>query len=288
MTEKRSTLILALIFFVLLLLTFFGYIVYPTRKITATLSNSLMRADTKKQIASIVLTSDSARFPIRLIQKDTRWWLSLGNQLYPAREEKIHSFINELIRRRTILNTHASNGHAYGIDNTDSIRVRIIDAGERILSDLYFGHNNATGTQIAVRSGTDIHVLLVEDTLSSYLDMKTAFWVDLTIFQTISKTANIQRIRYIDGNRTKEYRAGQDKEIGQFEQILNSLTCIDITNIPIAAQEQIELELGDTSVVHLKLAPLNENEYIITDSRTGAAYILSKWSKERIEKTFSK
>jgi len=164
------------------------------------------------------------------------------------------------------------------------VRIRLSSKDKTSLADLDFGYATASGSQRYVRNSQYPSIFRTGDSFEPYLDLHTNAWADLDIFSEAFAKVSLQRVVYEKKGMRAVFVAGVNPEVAELEQTLKSLVCLDITNLSLIPTETVYLELGDTRRIQVGFAKLNEENYILSNSQTGALYIISKWSKERLDR----
>lgn len=285
MKLQRETVVTVSLFFFLSLSVLFGLFLFPRQTETLSRHSSLVPPETAAGVASIVIDSSDAAFPIRLEKQDGDWYLQLDDtHRYPANGAKIERLLAELTHNRKMYTTGDEDGKAFGIDTAATVRMRLSAKDKTSLTDLDFGYATANGSQRYVRNSQYPSIFRTMDSFEPYLDLHTNAWADLDIFSTEFAKVSLQRVVYEKKELRAVFIAGINPEVAELEQTLKSLACLDITNLPLIPTETLYLEFGDTSRIQVGFAKLNEEYYILSNSQTGGMYIISNWTKERLDR----
>ena len=283
----RLSIVLIAVFFSLLVAVVFCLIPASNRGQTA-FYKPLISPKNASAIRIVEITQTSDQYPIILEKKDGRWWLCLDDtHRYPAQSNRIESLLGTLSARQPVHTTGSSDRQLHGIGGKDSYSLRLMNDRSTPVLNLVFGNTSADGTDIFFcndPANSNAAVLRTRNSYSSYLDTRTAFWADLGLFHGLTANSEIQRIEYNGYGFVKNYIAGEGSEITAFSGFLDSLQCIDITNIPLAPEETLMLEFGDTTTLRLGLARLDDTTSILINMNSGNPYIISASAHKELRK----
>jgi hypothetical protein len=287
MNERTSTGILASIFFVLLFLTVHAYFFAPTRGVGPIRRTPLVMPSQKDVISSVSIVQGESS--VELVRKDNGWFIKQERFLYPASAKKIDMFLDELIKERNVMTVSKSGPSDFGIGIQGASSVRLQEDDGTIVADIDFGDVNAAGTDIFFRTGRDIAILQTTDSFTPLLDSRTASWAELSPFIALTRQTAIQRVIYETSKGKTILQAGREsEEIAAFTSALESLVCLDVAGVSSAFNERIDIELGNLEAFSISFASDDASVYIMTDSRSGLSYIVSKWSHDRLVNTLKK
>ncbi len=246
----------------------------------------MVKRDTVARADAILISSSVDSFQIDLRKVRNVWQLYLDDShVYPGRTERIVRFLEELSKERR-LHINGQKQIRSRI-NSDQIlfSVRLLQENGAILSDLEFGSTTAGGDERFVQTGTSLEVLRIDDSVSEFLDTRASSWAALDVFSEFLGSSDIQRVVFRKKEQQREFIAGKNPEVAEFQKVLESASCIDITNIPSVGEETFYIELGDARHVRYRISALPSSDMILTDEGTGASYIISAWTKERIDRS---
>lgn len=291
MTERASTGILAAIFLVLLCITVRAYFFAPSRGAGPAVRTSLVKPSEKYGISSIVIMSWERS--VELVRRDGDWFIRQGRIFYPASARKVGAFLDELTKERSVMPIAKTGGADFGIGNPGVASVRLRKDDGTIVADIDFGDVNAAGTDIYFRTGRDIAVLQTADAFTPSLDARTASWAELSPYSALTRQAAIQRVEYERiGEKSIIFRAGKESEgVAAFSAALESLVCLDIDgnfDSTAMADERIGVELGNLDSFSVAFVRRDDGDFVMMDSRSGLAYIVGKWSHDRLVETLAK
>lgn len=266
----------------LLFFTLISYFFLPDNYERRSTSTSLINKKTRLNTERIVLSKSGENFEINLEKKNGSWYLRLDDTLlYPAQNLKINHLLEELNQKRKVY-IIPSKKNIYELDEKDYHSIHLYNKDQLIDTTIKFGSISASGMEQYVQ--TNKNIFRISNEFSSYLDLQTASWCELSIFSSVLNHTDIQSVRYEDRKKSKIYIAGSNPEIENLKTVLKSLRCIDITNIPVQPNIKLSLELGNTQVERYGITELNETVSILSNETTGISYIISRLTMNDILK----
>ena len=274
MRPKNAAYFLAGLFIVLSALTF---------SLLKNAGTHLLDKSKINYIERIDISSSRDSFPITLEKVSGNWKIVLDDaHRYPANNERISVFLYALAKKTVITRVKGDDGSRYGTKGDESYRFRISGKDESLYLDIATGRMGALDqygyffdyrTNMLYRSEGDFF---------SFRDSHTAFWADLDPFEEKLRGKEIELIRYSKDDAiteisrvTDESGSDQNDAIDYFERRLKSLRCVDITNIPVNANERLLIELNDSSYVNLAIAFAGSDHCIVTDDDTGESWVIT-------------
>lgn len=241
-------------------------------------SRTLLPLDVGK-VTRIEIASPRLGYPITLERMGAAWFLSIGGTVrFPANEKSVALALSALADSRAVYAVQGNPG-SYGIDRSISTTVTVRDPSGRVLIEVAEGNASVTGGfryYLDVRSSTVIRSV----PLDALTETRTAYWANLSPFRDILEGREIERIRYRAGNEvsrvvTRWEGIDGETEIDRFSKALVSLNCVDVTNIPVIANEFIDIWLSDLTLITLKIARLDGGHAAIGASAAEGMWILS-------------
>ncbi|MFW6291424.1 MAG: DUF4340 domain-containing protein [Spirochaetota bacterium] len=141
---------------------------------------------------SVIIDADEA---IVLVRSESGWKLALDDERYPARQDRIEPFIEEIESGRVIREvTDDSDLHAdFGVSEALSRRVTIDAVSGAV--ELLFGSTGDQAGTIYVREPGDTTVILARSAVDFYLRQPASFWAYLRVFPEDVVAADVVRIR---------------------------------------------------------------------------------------------
>ena len=260
MIKKKSIsdIILPLIFFLFIVLVISNQFIFP-RLSTTISSKSLISKEAMKKTEKIRLAQGDPAFIIYLTKNISGWNLTVDDSHYfPVIDGLIENLLGELSIKRTLHKVGTDRGIPYGIGTANTFTISLLDAKDNLISELYFGDTDVAGKDIYISYAGDKDIIRTQNTFTNLLTVTASKWVDLSVFTKELKTNQIEEISFTGSNATKMYRASHDVQIERFSNILESLTCIDITNISAPPSEIITITFGDTRSMQISLAAFHD------------------------------
>ena len=166
-----------------------------------------------------------------------------------------------------------------GLDEDHAARLQLLRSDKTIMGDFVFGKNDTL-----VRIDARTKIFIMPDVLSSFLTVKSNFWLDLQIYKYKFENNSIQ---LIEKNKQLITRSDKHKEkFGELETFLKQFSCIDIfPAFPITNSETQELNLilGTGEKIEILLTPMESGDFILFDSASNNSYVISGYTKRRID-----
>ena len=261
--------------------------VFP--RLSSTISQKpLVTNESIKKINKIQITQGDPPFSLMLEKKNTGWNLTLDKaHHYPVTDRMIENLLNQISIKRTLYAVGPENGLPYGIGTKESLYLSLRDSNDTIMKTIIFGDSDIAGDDIYILISGKKEIMRTQNTFSDFLTIATSAWVDLSIFSKQLQENQIVEIRYSKDSNTKKFRSPGDSEIIGFTKVIESLTCVDITNINLIPSETITITFGDTHTLQISLAALNDDIWILKDETEGLSYIISSAMKENIERSLN-
>jgi len=261
--------------------------VFP--RLSSTISQKpLVTNESIKQTKSIQITQGDPPFSLILEKKNTEWKLTLDkSHYYPVTNSMIEKVLHELPVKRTLYAVGAGNGIPYGIGTKASLCLSLLDSNDTIIKTIIFGNSDIAGEDIYISISDENKIRRTKNTFSDFLTIATSAWVDLSVFSKQIQENQIEEIRFSKGSETKIFRSPHHSEITKFTAVMESLTCVDITNINMIPSETITIIFGDTHSIKISLVALNDNVWILKNETEGLSYIISSAMKENIERSLN-
>lgn len=226
----------------------------------------------------------------KIIKENKNYILKTDNGKFYIRRDLIERFFSVLtIPQQTIFITADIKQYAdYGLTANTAANIKFISSTGEILSDIYFGKIDAVGNSRYVTANLRTAVLSVPDNIAPFLNIRPGFWLDLQIYKSVFKNDSIQSLKIKDKIILRS--AENTNSFGKLEKTLAQLNCIDIfTNLPVhnSRTEYFSIESGNKNKMIIALTPLEHGDFILSDSRSENAYVLSAYSKLRLEAAFN-
>jgi len=254
---QRSTIAVLAVFSVLALLALFSYAVLPPRGGRPGEPGVLVPRDAVSRTSRIILSLAGEDFAIELEKKDGRWFLLLGeSSRYPARDDRIAAFLAGLSAKRRIRNLGTTDGSTYGFAAEDgTVYLRLEGDDGATLARYEFGSASADGGLRHVRAGKGTTIVEAADTFSPWLDTAASAWIEPDIFRELLSGSDIQQVTIAGGMRTHTSIRGNDTDVEELSDFLESLRALDITNIPAVPERTVSLGMGTGETITAKTRP---------------------------------
>jgi len=260
-------------------------ILFSSKSSSPILQQHLVTQNEIQKTKCIKLTQSNRQFSIIIKKTLSEWDLVIDNTYYyRVKDRMINNVLNELLQKRTFYSIGTNNGIPYGVGKPETINLSLLDSNNNIIQTINYGNTDLTGEDIYLMILNEKSILRTKNTFSDFLTLKASSWVDLSIFSTQIQETKIEEIRYTKENITKIFRAPNDFQILAFSSVLESLTCIDITNISRTPSETIAIIFGDTTSLQISFAAFND-VWILKNETQGNSYIITSKIKESIERS---
>ncbi|MDR2798153.1 MAG: DUF4340 domain-containing protein [Treponema sp.] len=123
--------------------------------------------------------------PLRLVRKDTRWFVSRDDGDYPAKQGRIEEFLRILSTKGSypVRGTETASHERLGLTEETASRILIRGgAAAYPLLDLLVGSQDTTGREVYLRKQDQQEVRSGNDTLSGYISSSRTAWYNLRLF----------------------------------------------------------------------------------------------------------
>jgi hypothetical protein len=134
--------------------------------------------------------------PIQLEKRDKSWTVLLGGEAYPASGERIASFFEHLasIKKNRLVSANPQTWKSFDVDQGARLRLKLLDAAGKTLVSLIVGKTQEGERGSYVRMDGANEVILINRSMSFYLDSTPGFWSHLKFFPVDLKGEEIIRI----------------------------------------------------------------------------------------------
>lgn len=272
-------------FFALLAIVIAGYLLFPRG--SAKPQGSLIAETGAEHIVRIEISRQGDPYSVALNRIDGAWNLAIDKTyVYPARTEKIAALLHSLTQKRTLAGVGKMSEENAGIGINGAYSMALFFDGESQdganSASMHFGVTDATGKWMFAKKEPDGAIFRTESDIEGFLDIRASSWAKLAIFTDAFAKNAIQRIVFTKNGSVRQFIAGKDSAIRNFESLLSRMECLDVTNLKSDETEFIELEFGDLKTVRIGLAPLGD-VWILSNSGSGGLYIISDETKRELE-----
>lgn len=287
--------IYSIICFVLVVLLFFGYGIFPSNKNNNTRQSSLLNEKYTKTISKIIISQQSKNLifdkigdnwigkidSTNAIEKDVTFEV-----VFPVASGKIDEFILALstVRNVETVSKDTSLWSNYALDDESAISVKLINedfstGGTSIISELFFGNESFGGRRIFCRSSKASTVFSVNNDLYSWLSTDLKVWADLSLIPKILTDNYSFTVRQSNVNLNYLSQAkGSD--------VLDTKV---ISTPDVSLLKTLQCDVGDGSRIDLSLYYSQSGSFYIQNNTTNKkhtsySYILeiSKWTYDNL------
>lgn len=177
-SSKRTTLVLTGVVCFLLLTYVLSMRYTSQRSQVKTVTSALLNPKYKDTVTQIEITDG----PSLTLKKVGSLWIGQTDSAgtWPVQKSTIENLITNATNIIKMY-TKADNVRSWGtlhVTPESARKLVFMDTDGQIVSELYFGLENALTNRIAVRSGTRQTVYEVEQTIETYLTTDRSFWCD--------------------------------------------------------------------------------------------------------------
>lgn len=293
---KTSTLTLLIINLILCFVFIFLIAAEKTKQRNETYLLALVPRAVIDSAQEIIFTlpsdSTSSIFTqFKMIKENGNYFLKTDTGKYYIRTELTEKLFSILTEKQecSFITKDIRQYADYGLDSGTAANIRFVSASKEILSDVYLGKIDAIGNSRYVTANLRTAVLLIPNNIAPFLNIRPDFWLDLQIYKSLFKADSIQSLQRKNEIILRSEK--NDSYFAEFEKTLSGLNFIDIfTNMPICneATEYFSIVLGSKTKIEIAVTPLEHGDFIFSDSRSENAYILSAYSKQRLEERLLK
>ncbi len=145
------------------------------------------------------------------------------------------------------------------------------------------------GTGRFVRIDSRTKIFRMPDVLSSFLTLQRDYWLDLQIYKNFFIYNKIQSIekdsKLITRNKTNA------NNFDSLESFLKQFSCIDIFpagHISSMESQSFTIFLGNGEKIKIEFTPMDSGDYILYDTKLQNSYVISSYSKNRVEEILNK
>lgn len=285
---KKRTNILILINSILLLCLI---ILYIPKKNSEILNFSLLLKNDIDSIEEIILTVPNKSMPLtfnelKLSRKNNNFVYKTERGEYKIKDGTVERLFSVLSAKKDFIfiSNNLNQHHNLGLDEHEAIKLQLVRFDKTILKEFIFGKKDTLGSSIYFLPDARTKVFKMHDDISPFLTLRKDFWIDLQIYKPLFEQNKIQSIiknnlHIIRSNKTEE-------NFLKLETFLKQFSCIDIfPAMPIISTdtEYIDVILGNGEKISLRETPLENGDYILFDSKFANSYIISGYTKRRID-----
>ncbi len=243
-----------------------------------------------ERVTRFEISSPHAGYPIVIEKSGSTWLLIIDSEhRYPADQAHVSRFLSAISSPRTIEPVFGDKT-AYGIDEEASPRITAFTASGKNCLDILAGNTSADNSSQFFFDAHTGKSYRSSPTLSGIDERGTAYWANLSPFAALLKGKEIERVTYAGKDIRKAYTRGEgaesDQAIDALQENLSTLFCVDITNIPVDADEFITLELGDLTSLRIGIHRLNVDYALVRDEPNGNSWIITETSRKKITGSF--
>jgi len=134
--------------------------------------------------------------PIELEKRDKSWSVLIGGEPYPASSERLTSFFDHLvsIKKNRVVSANPQTWKSFEVDQEAKQRLKLLDPAGKALVDLIVGKTQEGERGSYVRMEGANEVILINRSLSFYLDSAPSFWSHLKFFPAELRGEDVMRI----------------------------------------------------------------------------------------------
>lgn len=231
-------------------------------------------------LSSIEIQSKTGDFPLFFLHEKDRWVLSLNeNNNFPLSTQRFSLFLDELHNYRYFYDTGIRDSKIYQTGSDARYTITLVQKEGR-RETLHFGTTN-TDDLFRYFSKKD-NVYRTDNRIDPYLDIKTSAWIDHQPFSKAFSLGHIQSAVYKHTGESQKV-IGED-HLAILENLLRTLYCPDITNIPSIPETTLVLELGNLTQITIEFYTLSKDYLIMTESLNKASWIVPIETLTMLEK----
>lgn len=260
-----------------------------------TFNTALILKKNIENIDEIIFTIPDNSLPprfneLRLIKKKDDFFLNTSNGEYKVQKTLIERFFAILSSKQNFrfVSDDIKQYANFGLDEDHAARIKFLRSDKTIIGEFVFGQNDTLGVNRYVRIDSRTKIFIMPDNIASFLTVKTNFWLDLQIYKNRFEKNLVQAI---EKNKRMHSRSGKNEEAFlDLESFLKKFSCIDIYPAfppSDSGTEEIKLILGSGEEVKILFTPMESGDFILFESGSSNAYVISGYTKRRIDSIFN-
>ncbi len=282
------TKILILFNTIVIIYLFFTYI--PKRNTDSFSTSFLLKADIDV-ISEIIVTVPALPRPsafneLHLIKKNNGFTYKTGTGEYIIDGALINRLFEVFTKKQifTFITEDILQYKNFGLDKNNAVKMQFIREDKSIAGEFIFGEKDILGTNIYLLLDGRTKIFKTIDTVSSFLTVRSDFWIDLQIYKFLFDGNKIQSV---EKNHTHIIRSKENEPyFSDLELFLKRFSCVDIFPAPVLTSLQTEylsIILGSGERLTIGETPMENGDYILFDSKLKNAYVISGYTKRKID-----
>lgn len=256
---------------------------------------SLVEQKKISDINEIIFTLHSNSIPeelssITFIKKKDDFILKTFNGEYKLKKNIVKSFFDSLTKKQKFIfmTNDVKKYKTYGLDKDNALELKLVNGDKTYIAEILFGNNDMLMTSRYVRIDSRTNVYKMPDALSNFLTLRTDFWIELQIYKSLFIDNKIQAIE--KNNKMILRNNKYESNFNELELFLKQFSCIDVFQPHTLVSTQTEnlvFHLGNNIKITMQFTPLENGDYILFDSFSGNSFIISGYTKNRMDKYFA-
>jgi hypothetical protein len=301
MMYKKHVNILLILIAILALSLFLSFVFDPEAKDTRASSYTWLDSRYSAKVNKIVISGGGEKK--ELFKKESQWFVSYNENIYPARALRIEDFLGLLTARGSypLRSKSASSFERLGLNDNSAIRVTV-SADNSVLLDLLLGDDDAAGRGVYMRKYGQNEVRSGDNKLGAYVTSAVNSWYNLKLIPESENGKididNVQRFSvYTDeesqvfSRRNKAWvlsTSGNPDQSG-IDAYLRTIINLEADDFSgdsgnFQFRNKIVLELGNGKVITIQISESDESGRRYAETGNGYIYKIPSWSAARLFK----
>lgn len=222
---------------------------------------------------------------VHLIKKNDGFVLNAAGREYKTKKEIIDRFLFLLSEKQNFLfvTDDVKQSSSFGFNADKTAQIKIFKDDKSLIGEFVFGKQNTLGSGRYIRAGGRTKIFLMPDIISPFLTLHSDFWINLQRYEIFFSGYRVQALQ--KDNVYIIRSAENEKNFFNLELFLKQFSCVDIfPALPLTSPhtESFILFLDNKEKIKIELTPIENGDYILSDSVSENAYIISGYTKRRI------
>ena len=255
------------------------------------ITDSLISANEAEHIGEILISIPNSDLQagfntVRLVRKEDGFVLNAAGREYAAKPDIMKRFIAQLSAKQDFISvtTDVRQFPFLGLDDAHAGEITVLRKDGSRIGEFVFGKQNTLGTGRYIRIDGRTRVFLMPDILSAFLTLRPDFWIDLQIYGGVFSGSAIQAF---EQNNLYILRSEKnEKAFSELELFFKQFSAVDIfAALPVTSPQTDSFTaiLDNKERLKINFTPLENGDFVLSDSVSENAYIVSGYTKRRVD-----
>ncbi|MGL4987219.1 MAG: DUF4340 domain-containing protein [Treponemataceae bacterium] len=293
MNKKKLLYIHACITFLLFIMLFFGYCIFPQNRMAESQRSALLNHQYLGSIYRIRIVNNNDT--LILTKQDGLWFAQQNDVRFLVDEKIVSDFFTIFTQERklTVISKSLKNIEKYGLQEEKSFFIDIGDE-EKSFSQLYFGSENSISYKIFVRTKDNSFIYSTDNNIRQFLTLDKMFWADKNIIPAHEQLTvdKIKRYSITKDNERKTFvrSVTQNKEADDFLYQLLNMRGGEVFSVAVLKNKirESQIDFESQSKNHKVIFYKNNNDYFVRFDDFDYCLELSAWSYNKLFSFLSK